>query len=164
MSALSRTAITGVFAAIAVTACSHPYSPTSTTASSISAPDLPRWSEQYSGKLVTSLGQPAHRCIGYLDVLSRYTGSVPGATILGWGCDSVMKKPVKYVLLTYADNVVIGAGKGGTMERDDVQERIPAVTSKMTGWRAVAHANGGTIGALEFIPHSSVCLLGKVDL
>jgi hypothetical protein len=132
--------------------------------SSDAAPAMPAWAGELIGKPLRSVFTGDGQCVGNTDMLEmRYVGAQPGAKIIGWGWDPAARQPVQRIILVNADYLIVGAGESG-LERGDVPAARPEITSKTTGWAAIANAPKGAVDVYGVLGDGkSICKLGHLD-
>lgn len=88
------------------------------------------------GVLLTEIYQVTApgRCQGFFDSTSRVADAKwPGYRASGWGWDRVLARPLMKIVLTNEAGRITGAGRGG-LQRVDVKQLVPGITSSFTGW------------------------------
>lgn len=130
-------------------------------------PAMPAWAQPLMGRPLQEAFTlaPAQACVGNTETVeTRYGGAQPGAKVTGWGWDAQGKAPTARVVVTGPDRRIAGAGEAG-LDRMDVSQALPAVTSSKTGWWALTTRAQGPVDAWGVLADGArVCPLGRVTL
>ena len=130
-------------------------------------PALPAWAQPLQNRPLDEVfaQAPADACAGNAErVETRYGATQPGAKILGWGWDLEGKTPTARVLVVGSDRRIAGAGEAG-LDRSDVPQARPDITSTKTGWWALTTWIKGPVEIWGVMADGArVCRLGQVTL
>jgi hypothetical protein len=104
------------------------------------------------------------QCVGNTEAVAmNYVGSPAGARIVGWGWAAGERTSPPRVVLVDRSSKIVGGGESG-LERLDVPDALPTVTSNRTGWWAVTTRVHGRVEAFGVFPDErAACHLGHLD-
>ena len=167
--------ICGLSAVLALAACDQPEwrkiatakpgAPGAYQTSGDPVPARPTWLLELEGRPLAAAYSRQAECVGNAEAVTMaYAGSPGGSKIVGWGWAVGERVAPAKVILVDGQAKVVGGGESG-LERLDVPNAQPAVTSVNTGWWALTTVQHGRVEAYGVLPDGeTICKLGQLDL